>query len=688
MKTLPGGNFVLTGLTISLLALGFHASAAAPFNWTWESRALTGNDLFTAATGDGVMVAAGRGGTLLRAQANGVWSVVEADVRSFVPGLGSFWFTRAQYRDGTFVIVGDADTILTSPDGWVWEQQNTPGPSTTLLRDVCLDGPSWVVLGADVTAATEYFSLRKAGDGEWTRHDSSPLSGMTSLAYGQGRWLAVGDGQQTAASEDGGAWGAASPLPAAGNQVAFANDLWVVAGVVGSQAEIMTSPDGTNWSIASSFSHSRSLSTARSIRRLNGRWLVAGSNWLAHSVDGQQWEWQLATDFLIWDISWLGDAYHSVGIGGSLWESADLAGWQEVNPQRISNVTLEALRDLQFANDRWVGIGWYSDIIHSGDGRHWEALDLLPSGQSLNALTHGDGRWVAVGGNQLVESSDGLQWSVRNVAGIASSLMAVAYGNGRWVVVAQGGLIYSSAELEDWELSSQPASSLELAFGGGLFVNRGANFGSAQAVPTLLSTDGLEWEELANPNLLPLVYTHGFWFARDMHNQLHRSSDLANWTLLNWPASALSWPADLVHVDGHWLASAAGRGNLFHSPDGINWAGLKSPLAQQGQLAAGSGEVLLVSAQAGVTFDVVRGRPVADGTVRMSDFEWVEPDAARFRLNGQSGEVLRLEDRSGLNGASTWEERASVPLSADNQLILQRIDPPATSQFFQARPIE
>src|SRR5690606_3914566 len=106
---------------------------------------------------------------------------------------------------------------------------------------------------------------------------------------------------------------------------------------------------------------------------------------------------------------------------------------------------------------------------------------------------------------------------------------------------------YSSTDLVDWELSSEPASSLNLSFGGGVFVNQGANFGTAQALLTLVSTDGLKWEKLGDPDLLPLVYAHGFWFGRDVQNQMYRSSDLTNWTLLNWPASALSWPLDLVH---------------------------------------------------------------------------------------------------------------------------------------------
>jgi hypothetical protein len=63
---------------------------------------------------------------------------------------------------------------------------------------------------------------------------------------------------------------------------------------------------------------------------------------------------------------------------------------------------------------------------------------------SLNAVTYGNGLFVAVGnGGTILTSPDGVNWT-RRTSGTSDWLSGVTYGNGTFVAVGSGGIILTS----------------------------------------------------------------------------------------------------------------------------------------------------------------------------------------------------------------------------------------------------
>ena len=65
-----------------------------------------------------------------------------------------------------------------------------------------------------------------------------------------------------------------------------------------------------------------------------------------------------------------------------------------------------------------------------------------PSRITLNAVSYGNGLWVAVGWRTIATSPDGVQWTVRS-AGTAYNLSGIGYGDGVWLAVGSEDLSFS-----------------------------------------------------------------------------------------------------------------------------------------------------------------------------------------------------------------------------------------------------
>src|SRR5436309_6892712 len=85
-------------------------------------------------------------------------------------------------------------------------------------------------------------------------------------------------------------------------------------------------------------------------------------------------------------------------------------------------------------------------IVTSVDGVNWV---LRPHGGTVwgfNAITYGNGQFVAVcGGGAIVSSTDGINWIERK-SGTQHNLTGVAYGEGQFIAVSDGGQILTSSD--------------------------------------------------------------------------------------------------------------------------------------------------------------------------------------------------------------------------------------------------
>src|SRR5690606_32402124 len=118
----------------------------------------------------------------------------------------------------------------------------------------------------------------------WTVVNSGTSQELRGVAYGNGLWVAVGNGGTIRTSTNGTSWtGRTSGTSNNLLDVAYANGLWVAAGWNGT---ILTSPDGTSWT-------SRSSGTSRDLHCFayaNGLWVVVGlGGTILTSTNGTSW---------------------------------------------------------------------------------------------------------------------------------------------------------------------------------------------------------------------------------------------------------------------------------------------------------------------------------------------------------------------------------------------------------------
>lgn len=206
-----------------------------------------------------------------------------------------------------------------------------------------------------------------------TTHD------LRSVAYGDGRYVAVGLGGKIITSTDGGeTWvQLSSPTSVDLFVVRYLNCVWYVGG----RAVIYTSPDGLTWTYR--------VNPANTGGRLvtgfayDGEGMVVAASW-SHTVEERS---SYSTD------------------GGITWT---------VLPNGCPDMF--NFTDLIYAEGMFVGCGGFSTFqsrfTYSYDGLNWSAASIWGSDPNVRSLAHNGSRFFAVGfpGRAWI-SDDGINWT-------------------------------------------------------------------------------------------------------------------------------------------------------------------------------------------------------------------------------------------------------------------------------------
>jgi hypothetical protein len=218
-------NSSLSGTTFASLAYGASGFVAAGSNGSTGATSI-------AMSGDGVnwTQAAESGPDRAIAFGNGVYVGVAGSTVYSSPN-GASWTARASassgalngatFGNGKFVVVGDS-VIMTSSDGINWSSGSS-GVSSRLVS-VAAGNNIFAAVGDDGT------KIRVSTDGtSWSSAASGLSSGaLTSIAYGAGRFVAVGTGSFETDSPDGKTWTVRSLGVTAGPwAVAYGNGTFV-----------------------------------------------------------------------------------------------------------------------------------------------------------------------------------------------------------------------------------------------------------------------------------------------------------------------------------------------------------------------------------------------------------------------------------------------------------------------------
>ena len=237
--------------------------------------------------GEGLYVAVGSTGPdRVMTSADGTtWTVRDN------PSIDGNTWASVTYGGGQFVAVSSAgsDRVMTSPDGITWTLRSTAGDSLS-LGSIAYGGGKFVA-----GSLLAPYSFMSSTDGvAWTVAGTAG-AGPYGITYGDGKFVSVGyqiNGTVgTSVSTDGVNWTSnPAPVDIWWRGVTYGNGKFVAVGAnIASDAQrIMTSPDGTTWTSATSAEAGGSWS---SVDFGEGVFAAAAlSNVRMWSGDGEEWQ--------------------------------------------------------------------------------------------------------------------------------------------------------------------------------------------------------------------------------------------------------------------------------------------------------------------------------------------------------------------------------------------------------------
>ena len=154
----------------------------------------TENELQAIAQGNGMYVAVGYEGTVIKSLDAVAWTAPT----NYVPTDN--WLYGVAYGNGLFVGVGESAWIVTSPDGDNWTSTNTHATLASLTA-VAFGTGRFVAIGQRGIIIT-------STDGShWTVADSGTIADLDAITWANGQFVITGDSDQTSlTSTDGITW--------------------------------------------------------------------------------------------------------------------------------------------------------------------------------------------------------------------------------------------------------------------------------------------------------------------------------------------------------------------------------------------------------------------------------------------------------------------------------------------------
>jgi hypothetical protein len=420
----------------------------------WTRRQLTspwpfGGQFSDAAFGNNTFVVANGFETFT--SANGTaWTRTE--FLSLVPGI-----YRLNYAAGAFVSWSEFETdIFRSTDGKSWAP--VLSPIERLLEGIAYGNGVAVAVG-DASSRTNKSIIMTSGNFvDWTLRDSGTNEWLHAVAYGGGRFVAVGDYGIIRTSANGTTWaGASAPTNRPLLAITYGGNRFVAVGVNGT---VVSSTDGLTWRAHPTSSRAEYSRVAFG----NGVWVAsAESGELIRSVNGTEW----ASITPVPPGNWLNLAFGNnqfllVGADGAVWGSANGLQWSEKSP--LSVPSINGVYPMAFGSGVFLAAG-PSGVAFSPDGEEWQTAEA--GYDPILAIVAIPGGFLAVGGSPGVFGQEHsflltIDEDELTPFGIGQ-LQLLPQGDIRFSFPTQPGGQYSveaSSDLENWEtLSTFPGGN-------------------------------------------------------------------------------------------------------------------------------------------------------------------------------------------------------------------------------------
>lgn len=416
----------------------------------------------------------------------------------------------------------------------------------------------------------------------WTIRNPEPTDSVIGqIAFGAGKFVAVGTAGAVLTSTDGATWTEHDRLAGrpALSRVLFGNGTFVALDAIGVS---YTSTDGVNWTKGTGTGADTS---AAPCAFGAGVFLVKSTgNLLATSTDGITWTQRTTGTVLsATSIAFAGDKFVVACHSRVYLTSPDGMEWTA-----RSFPTGDTVNAFIAGNGKIVAVLADATIAQSTDGVDWTA----PTALRVGAPGFAHGEFFGILDGVLATSSDGLIWAKTSTRAVDAygtpnlgELTSIVFGNGVYVshrtafppsppVIGYGYVypnsysrMFSSPDARLWsENSSVLRHTAEVAYGLGMFI-----------AGERVSSDGVNWAPGSFATNLPhyagsyrpyrFVFCHDRFFAlnQDWTGQVYMSRDGVTSTLISTSAYP---PAGVAYGAGRYVIAGTG---LLTSTDGENW---------------------------------------------------------------------------------------------------------------------
>jgi hypothetical protein len=536
----------------------------------------------------------------------------------------------------------------------------------------------------------------------WRRGEGwRPAAQINSVAYGDGRFVAVGKTGDLAVSKDGAHWNAQnlSNSPAFFD-VTFGAGLFVAVGKKGS---IATSPDGFAWTLQTA--------TTRDLAWVaygNGRFVATVRASDGRTPDG----FITSTDGIHWRYFPPTPLYTYPDCQNSGCKTATVAGGLIFHEGKFVLLTLTALN-----------AGYAKTFLHSDNGVTWTPTELTPL--------------------PVLEIEGSLIDGVMNSLGEANGMLVppnVAYGNGIYVKVDYdlwyGPDPYQLTKLpRDRESFVSLASNGEVLVGVGLqgrlnspmdadisiviSANNGETFEPVTPPPgagglaavryadqkfvavgvngtIVTSPDGRSWTKAQSntaEDIYDVLYAEGKWRAVGEGGQILTSTDARVFTPQSLGVD-LNFHS-IAYGNGRYVAVAIHNG-LFTSTNGTDWIRIGTNLFGGAKAVAfGNGIFVTSGFSCAMSTDGIEwklaGSPSASGlTIAYGNGYFVSPRLTSAQVevsrDGKNWEVILVETKGSLGSIDFvngrfWTAGPSIWRSVLNPQLVSAINPNGTHQL-------
>lgn len=415
--------------------------------------------------------------------------------------------------------VGVAVRESTVLDRWQWR---SPAPQGSRMRAIAWGNGRYVAVGTAGNVIVSENGL------SWTNVVLPTTENFEAIAFGKGRFVASA-GPLVLVSRDGLQWDPGQmPNADAFHSLTYGEGKFLAGGNYGN---IYVSADGYAWS-ARQFAGWRP-----SVSAGNGRFVAAGNDGVSpvffYSADGSRWhvaELRNAAaetngySYFV-GITHTPDGFAAVRSQGGVYTSRDGIEWFLSRGQSGDRFAQGiAGRAGQIITTDPVNAG---TVEVSGDGRNWTRV-ATGAHQELDAICFANGQYVAVGGGgTIVTSPDGVNWTPR--VDNLIDFYGAARSSNLFVVAGDGGTIMTSNDGQSWTRQNTPTTrNLHgLHFADGRYVAVG------RKGIMITSTDGATWTEVRSgvgDYLERVTYGGGMWLAVGESNSVSISSDGVQWT--------------------------------------------------------------------------------------------------------------------------------------------------------------